>query len=295
MIALRRERLAGKIHANFCGETKKGFERELLQAQRRIACGELTKHKWQDGRWKAAKDQLIAEAGGKCAYCEAPTTQVAYGDVEHFRPKSEYWWLAYCYDNYLVSCQLCNQKYKKAKFPIKNGPMPAPPILDCTTDDEIEALAGKIAPDPLDPNQVEAFRLLHEQERPLLLNPYFDDPAEYYAWRADGVKKEVALVPLPTNPESGAFVQAAIKNYGLNRKELRDYRWAEYEKYWTFRASLEAGVLPAPLAAQTQHMIEAMKSATSPYAGMICYFDGLALADLPAPPPPPPSGDGDDS
>ena len=43
---------------------------------------------------------------------------VAYGDVEHFRPKSKYWWLAYCYENYLYSCQMCNQRYKKAEFPI---------------------------------------------------------------------------------------------------------------------------------------------------------------------------------
>ena len=96
---------------------------------------------------------------------------------------------------------------------------------------------------------------------------------------------------MPTQPESDVFAQAAIENYGLNRTELRDYRWAEYEKYWTFRASLEANVLPAPLAAQTQHMIETMKSTKAPYAGMIGYFDELALADLPEPPPPPPPGD----
>ena len=200
MIALRRERLAGKIHADFCGGTKKQFARELLLAQRRIARGELTKHEWQDSRWKKAKDQLIAETGGKCAYCEAPTTQVAYGDVEHFRPKSTYWWLAYCYDNYLVSCQLCNQKYKKAKFPIKHAPMPSPPILDSTTDDEIEALAGKLAPDPLDPNQVDAFRLLHERERPLLLNPYFDDPPSTMPGGPTASKKRWSWCPCPPSP-----------------------------------------------------------------------------------------------
>lgn len=44
---------------------------------------------------------------------------VAYGDGEHYRPKSTYWWLAYNYDNYLASCTLCNQRFKEAKFPIR--------------------------------------------------------------------------------------------------------------------------------------------------------------------------------
>ena len=42
--------------------------------------------------WKAGKPQLKRETGGKCAYCESPTDTVAHGDVEHFRPKSKYWW-----------------------------------------------------------------------------------------------------------------------------------------------------------------------------------------------------------
>ena len=84
--------------------------------------------------WKAAKPQLKLETGGKCAYCESPTDTVAHGDVEHFRPKSKYWWLAYCYDNYLYACQICNQVHKGDEFPIHatsglwTGPaLPEPP------------------------------------------------------------------------------------------------------------------------------------------------------------------------
>ena len=47
------------------------------------------------------------------------------GDVEHFRPKSAvlddplhggYWWLAYDFQNYLLSCSLCNRVRKKTRF-----------------------------------------------------------------------------------------------------------------------------------------------------------------------------------
>ena len=75
------------------------------------------------GVWRRAKAHLKAETHGKCAYCESSTSTVAYGDVEHFRPKSVYWWLAYCYDNFSYSCQLCNQLYKKATFRVgQRGP-----------------------------------------------------------------------------------------------------------------------------------------------------------------------------
>jgi len=157
MIRLTRIRLAGNIHVNFRGDEKRQFEKELLLNQRHIARGEIEKHTFEPDRWKKAKDQLKAETGGKCAYCEAPTTVVAYGDVEHYRPKSTYWWLAYCYDNYLVSCQLCNQKYKKAKFPVKNARMRAPTIRKNTTDAYIESKAGTIAPNPLDLAEVNYF------------------------------------------------------------------------------------------------------------------------------------------
>jgi hypothetical protein len=84
---------------------------ELIQGR---AAGTL---EFNSNVWKAAKPQLKLETGGKCAYCESPTDTVAHGDVEHYRPKSKYWWLAYCYENYLYACQICNQVYKGDEFP----------------------------------------------------------------------------------------------------------------------------------------------------------------------------------
>ena len=67
----------------------------------------------------------------KCCFCEAKITHIAYGDVEHFRPKAAYkrtitdtyqypgyYWLAYDWENLFFSCQICNQRFKGNLFPL---------------------------------------------------------------------------------------------------------------------------------------------------------------------------------
>ena len=126
MIPLNRVRTAPPVHANFQKANREKFNLELMKDRRTVLQNSGTTQKFSSGRWREAKPQLLKESNGKCAYCEAPTAVVAFGDVEHYRPKSKYWWLAYCYDNYLASCQLCNQKFKKAKFPLKNSRLKSP-------------------------------------------------------------------------------------------------------------------------------------------------------------------------
>ncbi|HYU36113.1 MAG TPA: hypothetical protein VEW48_28470 [Thermoanaerobaculia bacterium] len=79
----------------------------------------------------SVKEALIAAQHGKCCFCEAKITHIGYGDVEHFRPKAGYrqhprdplglpgyYWLAYDWGNLYLSCQLCNQRFKKNLFPL---------------------------------------------------------------------------------------------------------------------------------------------------------------------------------
>jgi uncharacterized protein (TIGR02646 family) len=72
---------------------------------------------------------LYAMHGRVCGYCGADVSE-AGNDVEHFRPKSNvlddkthggYWWLAYEFSNYLLSCVVCNQRYKVDRFPMQQG------------------------------------------------------------------------------------------------------------------------------------------------------------------------------
>src|SRR5262245_40916138 len=65
----------------------------------------------------------------KCAYCES-SLLTAPGDLENFRPKATvsdeegksvsegYWWLAYDWNNLLLSCGTCNRLHKRNRFPI---------------------------------------------------------------------------------------------------------------------------------------------------------------------------------
>ena len=285
MIRLRRDRSKAAINHNFYGKRKEAFEKELLLEERSIKRRGTGKHdfKGKGKRWGQAKEQLFVETRDKCAYCEATTKTTHYGDVEHYRPKSIYWWLVYCYDNYLVSCRICNQS-KVDHFPIQNGKMRGPAIRSNTTDAFIASKAGTIAPDSLNEVEVDEFIGKHEQERPLLLNPYFDDPAEYFAWRADDVLREVEVTPnsenfqveviiKTENPDVERIAEASIRYYGLNRKELKDHRYSIYKYYSGYRQILEYDRIPPEVQRISRNVIERMKSPGEPFAGMIRYFD----------------------
>lgn len=72
---------------------------------------------------------LYALHGRRCVYCGCNLPRNDRGDVEHFRPKSSvkedklhggYWWIAYSFDNYLLSCRPCNSTRKGDSFPLRS-------------------------------------------------------------------------------------------------------------------------------------------------------------------------------
>ena len=82
---------------------------------------------------KEVKNKLIDIQNHKCCFCESRVTHISDGDVEHFRPKAAwlddvhglkkpgYFFLAYDWNNLLLSCQACNQRAKGNHFPILNS------------------------------------------------------------------------------------------------------------------------------------------------------------------------------
>lgn len=277
MIRLTRERRVEAIDDHFWGGRRLEFERELLEQARGIQRRETTKHEFDSKRWKRAKDQLLRESHQKCAYCEAPTSVVAYGDVEHYRPKSLYWWLAYCYENYLASCQLCNQKFKRDHFPTRRQQQPIAPVAvqATSTDQELEQSAGQLTPDPLDTIAVALFEEWHRQERPLLLNPYVDSPEEYFGWRADKNLKEVDLIPAPDSPHADVaeFIEAAELHYGLNRPDLKRERYRTFKTFRTLQRVHKAELLSPDLQQEVGEQLEEMLSPEAAFAGMCRYFE----------------------
>ena len=57
----------------------------------------------------------------KCGYCEKPLLDTPK-HIEHYRPKKIYYWLAYSWDNLLLSCGECNSA-KSDKFEVENEPV----------------------------------------------------------------------------------------------------------------------------------------------------------------------------
>ena len=274
MISLQRERSAQAVPDKFRGAKKQVKDVELLRAYREVLRGNQAFVPFQATFWKTAKTQLKKESCGKCAYCEANTDVVAHGDVEHYRPKSVYWWLAYTYDNYLYVCQICNQVYKSDHFPIASPALfGGPPLGAHTSDAALQQLAGLISPDPVT-TQAEyslvRYQQEHAREKALLLNPYFDAPAQYFAYEADDVTQEVTLVP--TSPRYRKHIKAAEDFYGLNRLELRNLR---YKIYLTFRNLKRAlgNLTDEGIKADIRHQLQAMQANEYVFAGMNRYFN----------------------
>ncbi len=139
---------------------------------------------------KDIKDALMTLYHGKCAYCE---TYDPSPHVEHYRPKrGGYYWLAYSWDNLIISCSQCNTK-KGNQFPIM----------------------GQKASFHNTPEEMAQINMLSEdydkKEQPLLLMPerMSGDIENIWAFNQDG-----AIV---LNNER---IRKSCEVYGLNREEL---------------------------------------------------------------------------
>ncbi|MBT3928689.1 MAG: hypothetical protein HOM52_00080 [Rhodospirillaceae bacterium] len=147
---------------------------------------------------KSVKNALIKAQHKKCCFCESKVTHVAYGDVEHFRPKGGfrqlpddelgrpgYYWLAYDWENLYFSCQLCNQRHKKNLFPLSNPTRRA--------------------------------RSHHEdlsREQPEFIDPGKVDPGQFISFRKE----------YPYAIDNNTFGKTTISELGLDRKDLEEKR-----------------------------------------------------------------------
>lgn len=147
---------------------------------------------------ESVKTALIEAQHEKCCFCESKVTHIAYGDIEHFRPKGGwrrtksskltrpgYFWLAYDWSNLLFCCQICNQREKRNHFPIEDEQQ------RCTHPNKDVSL-----------------------EKPLFINPRFEDPETHIAFRGE--------VPFPVNNSKKG--KATIDGLGLKRKPLQSRR-----------------------------------------------------------------------
>ncbi len=110
-----------------------------------------------------AKAALVEMQRSKCCYCDRYLIP-DHNHVEHYRPFSTYWWLAWTWENLLFACASCNGKGGKGdEFPLESGSAPLrygdqppgderPLLLDPTIDDPrahlsfVKLATGKWAP-----------------------------------------------------------------------------------------------------------------------------------------------------
>lgn len=201
--------------------------------------------------------------------------------MEHFRPQSVYWWLAYCYGNYVYACQICNQDWKGAQFPVAAARLAGPKVLSTSTDQELDALAGTLGPDPLDANAIRQFHAGAASEIPHLPDPYVVDPEPLFAWRADDTLREVDIRARDDSLVSQRAHAAAEQCLGLNRDELLRARYTIYAPAMLLVRAIKSGKLDPALAGEMEAELRVMTSSSGQFAAMLRYFvehvEGLVL------------------
>lgn len=281
MIKLKRVQTAQAITSALRGKHRVNKLLDMLDT--RVANGGSLDNKYwgKKSHWKKAKDQLKVESHDKCAYCEAPTAVVAHGDVEHFRPKSKYWWLAYYVGNYVYACQICNQVYKGDNFPVHgaelalNPPLPNPPP-NPWPDEQRKSIAARFCPDPLHDEEgqpVADFLAATALEQASLIDPYAEDPADIFKYVVKDDLRQVHIAPQDeNNPRHVRAYEASVEFLGLNREELLELRYEQYRTLNALRLAFESGQLPAAVREATRDVLKAAIDDSAEYAGMSRYF-----------------------
>lgn len=268
MIAIERDREA--VDPYFAGATYQSWRLKLFTAARDQTLDERTTKKklFASERWKKAKAQLAIESHGKCNFCETDVLSNYYGDVEHFRPKNPYWWLAHFYDNYLFSCRFCNGK-KSNRFETYGAELEPPVINPDMNDDDLADLANRVSPTPQALDLIDPILQEHANEGYALLNPYTlsqQDIDRLIAWNPVDQTQRVYMISRNT-AESERAVNSMIKYVDINRQDLAEARYRVYESFKFYHEIYNTHQDPTALAG-----LLAGCEAKYPFAGMIRYF-----------------------
>lgn len=191
-----------------------------------IAKGAYVDESRYNSRYKTSdiKDKLNNLYHHKCAYCEDHAEQT---HVDHYRPKKDYYWLAYSWDNLICSCPTCNQ-FKTNDFLIK-GRKPAPPK----------------ATDDLNNINILSSQEYDHEEKPMLLNPERDNLNGVFLFDMEGHIKG-------NNNDRADYT---IETCHLDREDLVD---ARRKLIVDFTKAVEAELINASTIAEQSHAIEVL-------------------------------------
>jgi uncharacterized protein (TIGR02646 family) len=201
--------------------------------------------------WQATADSLMDLFHGKCAYCESPMDQEEYVNVDHFRPKAIYWWLAYDWTNLYPVCPLC-ARYKGVSFPVLRD----------------RAQPGQTGADLLD-------------ERALLLDPCLDQPSEWLHFGDKGKvhSTQAAGVDKVTFYEEYDRGGVTIDLLFLNRAQLeqaRHHAIIRAKRRWSEVLAMPADEFPE----RTRDRLAKMIGDAEPYAAAVRQYLARRIHEL---------------
>ena len=120
-----------------------------------------------------------------------------------------------------------------------------------------------------------AFLAAIKAEKAGCVDPYMVDPDPLFKWVADDVLKEVEIRAASNKVTSKRACAAVTQFFGLNREELKRWRWKTYANFVVLKDALQvldAAGGNAALRTQIRDQIRAMTAVDAPYAGMVRYF-----------------------
>jgi uncharacterized protein (TIGR02646 family) len=139
------------------------------------------------------RNALIQIYKHKCAFCEQKMERY---NIEHYRPKNIYYWLAFSWDNLILACPTCNG-YKGTNFELEEGGIQA--TFD-ETEDNVRAINNSSA-------------TYDASEKPQMVNPEITDPHGQIAFQKNGL--------IESNHDRFVYT---IETCQINRKYLNDDR-----------------------------------------------------------------------
>lgn len=196
----------------------------------------------KNGSWGLLKKWLAHASNHKCWYCEAKSNRAPF-DVDHFRPKlgitidgvelaghDGYYWLAYEWWNFRLSCQRCNR-------PEKN---------------DGEILYGKANEFPIQ-NETQRCSLPADsltRESPRLLDPCVEVDCQLLAHGIDGEVKPVASIG------SWEYQRAdyTIKRLGLNEWNTPESKRSQWQTLATLLSVVGNNANPAVTAELNKYL-----------------------------------------
>lgn len=179
---------------------------EVARVRAALAAGQTLNAALLGDLYASTKAALRAAQHNKCCYCEQfqPTRN---RDVEHYRPKTTYWWLTWTWENLMFSCDGCNRWAKNDLFPLWPGTR--------------RLRAEEQPPGPRG-----------HRERPMLLDPsnHADSPMRCIQFRLLRVSGEDRWWAAPREGDRRGAMTIDILN--LNRDDLLQARSSYYRMFY---------------------------------------------------------------